>query len=128
VAALIPLARRLSGYSKLRGNFGPADPAVDRAVDECVKLCLGLVPLNSNTLNSLQDLCRRPLSRPLACCARGSRLMSDEISYDARVYGTEVYRGREVTTYLVGGRSAASSGERASGPPPRRPTAFGARC
>jgi hypothetical protein len=65
LAALIPLARRLSGYSKLRDNFGPADPEVDCAVDERVKLCLGPVPLNSNTLKSLQDLCRRPLSRPL---------------------------------------------------------------
>jgi hypothetical protein len=27
--------------------------------------------------------------------------MPDEISYDARVYRTEVYKGREVTTYHV---------------------------
>ena len=27
--------------------------------------------------------------------------MPNEISYDARVYKTEVYRGRQVTTYKV---------------------------
>src|SRR5262249_36635229 len=38
---------------------------------------------------------------PLAGRAGGSCLMGEGTTYDARVYRTEVYKGREVTTYRV---------------------------
>jgi hypothetical protein len=70
VAALMPLARCLSGHTKLRGNFRPADPEADCRIDERVKLRLGPVPLDSNALDSLQDLCQGALGR-LLLGARG---------------------------------------------------------
>ena len=35
----------------------------------------------------------------LAGRTRGGRVMNDATTYDARVYRTEVYKGRQVTTY-----------------------------
>jgi hypothetical protein len=61
----MPLARCLSGHTKLRGYLRPANPEVDCTVDERVKLRLGPVTLNPNALDSLQDLCRGALDRLL---------------------------------------------------------------
>jgi hypothetical protein len=38
---------------------------------------------------------------PLVGIAGGGCLIGDETTYDARVYRTEVYKGKEVTTYHV---------------------------
>ena len=53
--------------------------------------------------------------------------MPDEISYDARVYRTEVYKGSRVTTYKVRWKVGGRLWRKHSGPPPR-PTVSGARC
>src|SRR5580698_3188992 len=49
---------------------------------------------------------RKPACPPIGVSAlarrpRGSCLMTDGTTYDARVYKTEVYKGSEVTTYKV---------------------------
>lgn len=56
VAALVPPACSLSSHTTLHGNLRPPNPEVDCTVDERVKLCIGPVPLNSNALDSLEDL------------------------------------------------------------------------
>lgn len=52
--------------------------------------------------------------------------MNDATTYDARVYRTEVYKGRQVTTYWVRW-VAAGCGKRLSAPW-RKPTASAAPC
>ena len=53
--------------------------------------------------------------------------MNDVTTFDARVYLTEVYKGRKVTTYWVRWKVGGTLRKEAFGPSPR-PTASGARC
>lgn len=53
--------------------------------------------------------------------------MNDATTFDARVYLTEVYKGRKVTTYWVRWKVAARCGRRHFGPSPRL-TASAAPC
>jgi hypothetical protein len=84
MTAPISLPRRLPAHAKLRGDFWPADPEADGAVDERVKLSLCSVPRRPGALDSFQDLSRgspgRRLSRALAVqrslvCLDGPRLL-----------------------------------------------------
>ena len=56
MATLIPLASCLPRYTKLRGNFGPADPEVDCVIDKRIKLRICVIPRTPGTLESLQDV------------------------------------------------------------------------
>ena len=51
--------------------------------------------------------------------------MSDAITYNARVYRTEVYKGSEVTTYKVRWKVGGRLWKEGSAPPPK-PTASAA--
>lgn len=70
MAALLLLTGCLPGHTKLRGDLRPSDSLADGSVDEHRQLCLGIVSLDPDLPDLLQQLGRGQLGDSL----RGARL------------------------------------------------------
>lgn len=70
MAALVLLTGCLPGHTKLRGDLRPSDSLADGSVDEHRQLCLGIVSLDPDLPDLLQQLGRGQLGDSL----RGARL------------------------------------------------------
>ena len=61
MAAQVLLASCLSGYAKLRSDLRPPKAAPDRRVNQDRQFCFGLIALDPDVLDLLQQLgCRQP--------------------------------------------------------------------
>ena len=76
MAALVLLTGCLPGHTKLRGDLRPSDSLADGSVDEHRQLCLGIVSLDPDLPDLLQQLGRGQLGDSLrgARLARGCRI------------------------------------------------------